>query len=253
MKLKVPLSAYFDGLCPSGYTLEYVLVNSRTEMKYTRDYDGMCLYFQIVMDEDWPEEYVPEDILDLIRDCFLYEDERAEEDRQRFGPYDSPSIEDSMPLEYFTEREDIEKDDDGVIAIVPMSRDPDSAPRTFIATDEGFVCEDCYTKAERASLGDEGVHVWEEGSDGWTGPVICARCESSLPVVVDGGLGEPDEHRARVALLVVPPGFEEYGEKDLISLLQEALAALVGARGPESDPAKRSLARALSIRSVSKL
>jgi len=329
MKLKIPLSAYFDGVCPSGYTLEYVLVNSRTEMKYTRDCDGACLRFEIVMDEDWPEEYDPESVLDYIRDCFLYEDERAAEDRERFGPYDSPSIEDSMPLEYLTERgDDVEPEEeirytwmdgctqkhgswhgqrseavdrgveavdayrfkggwryhaDEVNAEVDVSDndlaalgaallsghsmneaysiwcaeygavvDNSSEPRTFIVTNDEVICEDCYTPSERASLGDDDVEVWQEGSEGWTGPVVCARCKSSLPVVCDGN-DEGEESRVRVALLVLPPGFDDFNEKDLISLLQDGLVALVGARGPEADPNRRSLARALSIRSVSKL
>jgi hypothetical protein len=57
----------------------------------------------------------------------------------------------------------------------------------FIATADGFVCEDCFTPEELHTLGDEDVEVWEEGSHDWTGPVVCDRCKIQIPVYVDGG------------------------------------------------------------------
>ena len=56
----------------------------------------------------------------------------------------------------------------------------------FIAlSDGGFVCSDCMTLTEVESLSDIHVEVWEEGSHGWTGPCICARCKLSIPIYID--------------------------------------------------------------------
>ena len=55
----------------------------------------------------------------------------------------------------------------------------------FVAHDDGsFTCSDCTPTS--LDLGDPDVEVWEVGSRGWTGPVVCRDCKLSIEVYVDG-------------------------------------------------------------------
>lgn len=58
-----------------------------------------------------------------------------------------------------------------------------------VATDH-CVCQDCVTPKDERRLEADEVSVWEEGSDGWEGPMSCDRCGRDLGVIVnakDGG------------------------------------------------------------------
>lgn len=52
------------------------------------------------------------------------------------------------------------------------------------------VCQDCVNDLDRRHIEDDSVSVWEEGSDGWEGPMSCDRCGRDIEVIVneeDGG------------------------------------------------------------------
>lgn len=56
----------------------------------------------------------------------------------------------------------------------------------FVAmSDDTFLCEDCAVR-HGIDLGDDAVQTWEVGGNGWLGPVVCAECKLSIPVVCDG-------------------------------------------------------------------
>ena len=64
--------------------------------------------------------------------------------------------------------------------------------RLFVAEEEGaYLCSDCIPAS--LDLGDPAVEVWEEFSDGWTGPCVCRVCKLSIPVYVDGQEAEAAE------------------------------------------------------------
>jgi len=70
--------------------------------------------------------------------------------------------------------------------------------RVFVAHADGaFTCEDCLSAELRARLGDDDVQVWEEYSEGWLGPCVCATCHLSIPVYVTGR--EPVTEAAEIA------------------------------------------------------
>lgn len=64
-----------------------------------------------------------------------------------------------------------------------------TAPRfgsLFVAHPDGtFQCESCADKDKVDWLSDD-TNVWEVGSRGWLGPVVCRTCKLSIPVYVDG-------------------------------------------------------------------
>jgi hypothetical protein len=63
---------------------------------------------------------------------------------------------------------------------------PDGSRRAGTA---GFLCSDCMPLDTDISA-DE-VDVWEEGSHGWTGPVLCNECHLSIPVYIDAEIDQP--------------------------------------------------------------
>jgi hypothetical protein len=48
------------------------------------------------------------------------------------------------------------------------------------------VCQDCVTPRDERRIELDEVSVWEEGSDGWEGPMTCDRCGRDLGVIVNG-------------------------------------------------------------------
>jgi hypothetical protein len=53
----------------------------------------------------------------------------------------------------------------------------------------GFLCSDCMPLD--TDISSDKVEVWEEGSHGWTGPVLCNECHLSIPVYVDAEIDQP--------------------------------------------------------------
>jgi hypothetical protein len=49
----------------------------------------------------------------------------------------------------------------------------------------GFVCSQCIpTHSPPIDLSLDEVELWDEGSDGWTGPIECMDCGESIPVEI---------------------------------------------------------------------
>lgn len=85
----------------------------------------------------------------------------------------------------------------------------------------GFLCSDCIPL--ETDISDDEVEVWEEGSHGWTGPVICNDCKLSIPVYVDAQENE------------TPPK-DSKGNVVQVSFKDEAWAAYNRASELDEDP-----------------
>lgn len=69
----------------------------------------------------------------------------------------------------------------------PTRHEPDpNAPRIFVDTDDGCICQDCLPSHPEIDVSDDATQVWQEYSDGWLAPCVCVDCKLSIPVYVDG-------------------------------------------------------------------
>lgn len=122
----------------------------------------------------------------------------------------------------------------------------EAAPRVFVGGGTwkgarlGVFCVDCLP--DGVDLGSSDVEVWEEGSDGWTGPPICSSCRLSIPVYVDA----PGAAEAPSALLEIADLLEsahdaltsDYCDDGArAGLLDDLVETAVDLRGGSTEPA----------------